>query len=135
MSAVSEKLCATRLRVGPEVTLVDAASSVALTGQLFSLESVEMSKLLERHRLDILRIAATHGARHIRVFGSFARGEEGPDSDLDVLVDLEPGRDLLDIVAVKQDLEALLGCKVDVVTERAVSPYIRESVLKEAATL
>jgi len=69
------------------------------------------------------------------VFGSFARGEECPDSDLDVLVDLEPGRDLLDIVAIKQDLEALLGRKVDVVTERAVSPYIRAAVLKEAAAL
>ena len=54
---------------------------------------------------------------------------------MDVLVDLEPGRDLLDIVAIKQDLEALLGRRVDVVTERAVSPYIRESVLREAAAL
>lgn len=69
------------------------------------------------------------------MFGSFARGEECPDSDLDLLVDLEPGRDLLDIVAIKQDLEALLGRKVDVVTERAVSPYIRAAVLKEAAAL
>ena len=69
------------------------------------------------------------------MFGSFARGEARPDSDLDVLVDLEPGRDLLDIVAIKQDLEALLGCRVDVVTERSVSPYIRESVLRDAATL
>ena len=94
-----------------------------------------MSKLLERHRLEILRIAATHGARRVRVFGSSSRGEEGPDSDMDVLVDLEPGRDPLDIVAIKQDLEGLLGCKVDVVTERAVSPYIRETVLREAATL
>jgi predicted nucleotidyltransferase len=94
-----------------------------------------MSTLLERHRLDILRIVRSHGARRIRVFGSFARGEEREDSDLDVLVDLEPGRDLLDIVAIKQDLEALLGRRVDVVTERAVSPYIRESVLREAAAL
>jgi len=69
------------------------------------------------------------------VFGSFARGEEHQDSDVDVLVDLEPGRDLLDIVAIKQDLEALLGRRVDVVTERAVSPYIRAAVLKEAAAL
>ena len=69
------------------------------------------------------------------MFGSFARGEEREDSDLDVLVDLEPGRDLLDIVAIKQDLEALLDRRVDVVTERAVSPYIRESVLREAAAL
>jgi hypothetical protein len=94
-----------------------------------------MSTLLERHRLDILRIARSHGARRIRVFGSFARGEEREDSDLDVLVDLEPGRDLLDIVAIKQDLEALLDRRVDVVTELAVSPYIRESVLREAAAL
>ena len=94
-----------------------------------------MSTLLERHRLDILRIAQSHGARRIRVFGSFARGEERADSDLDVLVELDPGRDLLDIVAIKQDLEALLGRSVDVVTERAVSPYIRESVLREAAAL
>ena len=91
--------------------------------------------MLERHRLDILRIAQSHGARRIRVFGSFARGEERADSDLDVLVELDPGRDLLDIVAIKQDLEALLGRSVDVVTERAVSPYIRESVLREAAAL
>jgi predicted nucleotidyltransferase len=94
-----------------------------------------MSKLLERYRLDILRIARSHGARRIRVFGSFARGEERQDSDVDVLVDLEPGRDLLDIVAIKQDLEALLGRKVDVVTEPAVSPYVRAAVLKEAAAL
>ena len=94
-----------------------------------------MSTLLKRHRLNILRIARSHGARRIRVFGSFARGEERQDSDLDVLVDLEPGRDLLDIVAIKQDLEALLDRRVDVVTERAVSPYIRESVLREATAL
>ena len=62
------------------------------------MQSSLMSELLKRHRLEILRIARSHGARRIRVFGSFARGEEGPDSDLDVLVELEPGRDLLDIV-------------------------------------
>ncbi len=94
-----------------------------------------MSKLLEQYRADILRIARSHGARRIRVFGSFARGEEHQDSDLDVLVDLEPGRDLLDIVAIKQDLEALLGRRVDVVTESAVSPYVRDAVLAEAAAL
>jgi predicted nucleotidyltransferase len=94
-----------------------------------------VSELLEQHRHDILRIARSHGARRVRIFGSFARGEERADSDVDVLVDLEPGRDLLDIVAIKQDLEALLGRGVDVVTERAVSPYIRAAVLKEAAAL
>jgi len=94
-----------------------------------------MSELVKRHRLDILRIARSHGARRIRVFGSFARGEERQSSDVDVLVDLEPGRDLLDIVAIKQDLEALLGRRVDVVTESAVSPYMRDAVLKEATAL
>ena len=71
----------------------------------------------------------------MRIFGSMARGEAGPDSDVDILVNLNPGRSLLDIVAIKQDLEDLLGRKVDVVTEAAISPYIREQVLKEAIDL
>ena len=67
--------------------------------------------------------------------GSLARGEAGPDSDVDILVNLNPGQSLLDIVAIKQDLEDLLGRKVDVVTEAAISPYIREQVLREAIDL
>jgi hypothetical protein len=94
-----------------------------------------MSALIEQHRQEILRIARSHGARRVRVFGSVVRGEDRADSDVDVLVDLEPGRDLLDIVAIKQDLEALLGRRVDVVTERALSPYLRNEVLREAAAL
>ena len=74
-------------------------------------------------------------SRPVGIFGSVAKGKECPESDLDILVDLEPGRTLLDLVAVKQDLEDLLGCKVDVVTEAAVSPYIRENVLREAVSL
>jgi hypothetical protein len=69
------------------------------------------------------------------VFGSFARGEDNPASDLDLLIDLEPGRSLLDIVAIKQDLEDLLGISVDVVTERSISPYIRDAVLREAVAI
>jgi uncharacterized protein len=83
-------------------------------------------------RQDSLRLAAQHGARNVRVFGSLARGEAQPDSDVDILVMLEPERSLLDLVALKQDLEDLLGCKVDVVTEAAVSPYIRPQVLRDA---
>lgn len=94
-----------------------------------------MSTLIEQHRHEILRIARSHGARRVRVFGSVARGDDRDDSDVDVLIDLEPGRDLLDIVAIKQDLEALLGRRVDVVTERALSPYLRNEVLREAAVL
>jgi uncharacterized protein len=69
------------------------------------------------------------------VFGSFARGDDNSASDLDLLIDLEPGRSLLDIVAIKQDLEDLLGIPVDVVTERSISPYIRDAVLREAVAI
>ena len=96
---------------------------------------METDAILQDRRMDILRIATSHGARTVRIFGSMARGEAGPDSDVDILVNLNPGRSLLDIVAIKQDLEDLLGRKVDVVTEAAISPYIREQVLKEAIDL
>jgi predicted nucleotidyltransferase len=84
---------------------------------------------------EVLQIAASYGARNVRIFGSLARGEAGPDSDIDILVNLDSGRSLLDIIALKQDLEDLLGCEVDVVTEEAISPYIREQVLKETVSL
>lgn len=96
---------------------------------------MKISKALSNHRNEILRITAAHGANDLRVFGSVSRGEATDQSDVDILVKLEPGRTLLDIVAIKQDLEDLLGCKVDVVTEDAVSPYIREQILKEAIRL
>jgi predicted nucleotidyltransferase len=83
----------------------------------------------------ILRIAAQHGAGNVRVFGSVARGEAGPTSDVDLLITLEPGRSLLDLIAIKQDLEDLLGRPVDVMTEAALSPYIRDDVLKAAVDL
>ena len=95
--------------------------------------TIEAALLEKRER--ILSIAASHGALNVRVFGSRARGEARPDSDLDVLVTLIPGHSLLDLVAIKQDLEDLLGCAVDVVTEAAISPYIRDQVLKEAVPL
>jgi len=78
--------------------------------------------LVKSKREEILAIAACHGARNVRVFGSVARGRARPDSDLDLLVQLDAGRSLLDLIAIKQDLEDLLGYKVDVVTEAAVSP-------------
>ena len=96
---------------------------------------MEIDKILQGKRDEILQIAASHGARQVRVFGSLARGEAGPDSDIDILVKLDPGRSLLDLVAIKQDLEDLLGCEVDVVTEAAISPYIRAEVLGEAVSL
>ena len=71
----------------------------------------------------------------MRVFGSVARGEADEKSDIDLLVDMEPGRILLDLIGLLMDLEALLGCKVDVVTVKALRECIRERVLKEAVAL
>lgn len=73
--------------------------------------------------------------RNVRVFGSVARGEARPDSDIDFLVDLEIGRSLLDLGGLLMDLQDLLHCKVDVVTEKGLRNRIRTRVLKEAVLL
>ena len=92
-------------------------------------------ELLESRRNEILDLAATYGAKNIRVFGSVARGEGGPGSDVDLLVDMEKGRNLLDLVGFWQDLEELLGCRVDVITDGGISPYLRERIYAEALPL
>lgn len=96
-----------------------------------------MSRLEKiRGRRDaILRIASKHGARNVRVFGSVARGEAGADSDVDLLVDFESGRSLLDLAGFELDLEELFECPVDVVVEGGISPYIEERILREAVPL
>ncbi|MFN8634485.1 MAG: nucleotidyltransferase family protein [Chloroflexota bacterium] len=94
-----------------------------------------MDSLVLRHQQEIRRVAARHGARSIRVFGSTARGDARDDSDVDLLVELEPGRSLLDLIAIKQDLEDVLARPVDVVTEAVLSPYLRDRVLSEAIPL
>ena len=91
--------------------------------------------ILQNYRTEILELALQHGAKNVRVFGSLARGEGSEDSDLDLLVTLEKGRSLLDLVGLKQDLEDLMHRPVDVVTERALSPYMREHILSEAVPL
>ena len=96
---------------------------------------MEISEILNQKRGLILRLAGEHGARNVRVFGSAARGEAGPDSDIDFLVTMDSGRSLLDHVALVQDLEDLLDCKVHVVTEKALHWYIRDRVLTEARPL
>jgi uncharacterized protein len=93
------------------------------------------NKILQNNRETILQVAAQHGARNVQVFGSIVRGEAQFDSDLALLVKLDPGRSLIDLIAIKQDLEDLLGREVDVITEAAISPYIKEQVLKEAVSL
>jgi predicted nucleotidyltransferase len=91
--------------------------------------------LLREKREEILRIAARHGARNVRVFGSMARGEADQASDIDFLVEMEPGRSLLDLGGLQVDLESLLGCRVDVVTVRGLKPRIRDRVLREAVAV
>lgn len=94
-----------------------------------------MDRSVRNHRGDILRLAGKHGIRNVRIFGSAARGDDTIDSDLDVLVELEEGRSLVDHVAFRQDLEDLLEQEVDVVTEASLHPRIRERVLREAVPL
>jgi len=97
--------------------------------------TMKANELLKDRREDILRVAAQHGAQKVRVFGSAARGDDGPDSDLDFLVEFEEGRSLLDVTALWQDLEELLGRKVDIVEPEGLHWYIRDRVLREALPL
>jgi len=97
--------------------------------------SVGIAEVLEREREQILRIAAHHGASNVRVFGSVARGEARPASDLDLLVDMEPDHSAFFPGGLIADLEVLLGRRIHVVTEDALHPCIRESVLAEAVKL
>lgn len=92
-------------------------------------------KLLRAKRTEILRIAERHGARNVRVFGSVARGEDRADSDVDVLVDMDDDRSLMDLAGFLVDLERLVGRRVDVATVPALGPRIRERVLREAISL
>ena len=91
--------------------------------------------LLKEKREEILRIAAKHGARNVRVFGSVARGEADEVSDVDFLVEMEPGKSLFDLGGLQMELEACLGCHVDVVTERGLKPRIRGRVFREAVAV
>ena len=91
--------------------------------------------VIQEKRTRILVVAGRHGATNLRVFGSVVRGEAGPESDLDLLVEMEPGRSLLDHIALIQDLEEVLGCRVDVVTEAGLRERIRPRVLREARPL
>jgi len=96
---------------------------------------MRVQDLLKEKREEILRIAAAHGARNVRVFGSVVRGEADETSDVDLLVTLEPGTTLLDHAALILELEELLGRKVDVVSERGLYWLLRRRILKEARPL
>lgn len=89
-------------------------------------------QLVKRKREEILRVSARHGARNVRIFGSVARGEADEASDIDFLVEMEPGRSLLDLGGLQVELESLLGRPVDVVTVRGLKARVRSTVLREA---
>jgi len=90
---------------------------------------------LRAQRDVILALAERHGVRNVRIFGSVVRGDDRPDSDVDVLVDVGPGRSLLDIIGFEQDLSDLLRRRVEVLTDRGLSPRLQHRILQEAAPL
>jgi predicted nucleotidyltransferase/DNA-binding XRE family transcriptional regulator len=97
--------------------------------------SGELGRRVRRHRDDIVRIAAAHGASNVRIFGSVARGEERPGSDLDVLIDLEPSSGLFTLMRLERDLEALLGVDVDVIPADSIKPGARADAERDLVAL
>ena len=96
---------------------------------------IDLHDLVIRKRQEILTIAKRRGAKNIRLFGSVSRHEARPDSDIDILIDLEPERSLLDVGGLAMDLQQLLNHNVDVITEAGLRPRIRADVLKDARPL
>ena len=94
-----------------------------------------IDRLLAEKREEILRLAASRGARNVRVFGSVVRGEATEESDIDLLVEVESGRSLLDVVGLWLDLQELLDRKVDLLTDAGVNRHLRERIMSEARPL
>lgn len=92
-------------------------------------------QVVQQKKKEILAVARAHGLVNVRIFGSVARGEDTAQSDIDLLVDLEKGRTLLDLGGALMKLQELLGRKVDIVTERGLHWYLREKILREARPL
>ncbi|MBN8638780.1 MAG: nucleotidyltransferase family protein [Anaerolineae bacterium] len=92
-------------------------------------------KILKQKRRAVLDLTAQYGATNVRIFGSVARGEATEASDIDLLVEFDPDTSLIDHVGLIQDLEDLLGCKVDVVSERGLKDAIRARILRDAVAL
>jgi uncharacterized protein len=99
------------------------------------MRSMTLEELRIHYRTRILDLAATRGARNVRVFGSLARGDGGPGSDVDLLVDFEAGRSLFDLASLSMDLEKTLGCKVDVVSSRGLRHRLKDEVMRDAIAL
>jgi uncharacterized protein len=122
--------CGQRLQLGAVRTTGPFPASTSVRGQLGP-----RARELRRHRRRLLGAARERGVRRVRVFGSLARGEETPGSDIDLLVDLEPGRTQLDLAAFRRDAQGILGLTVDVATPDMLKERIRAEVETEAALL
>jgi predicted nucleotidyltransferase len=96
---------------------------------------VTLEELRSTYRDQVIAAAARRGARNVRVFGSVARGDQRQDSDVDLVVDFEPRRSLLDLTGLWLDLETVLGCKVDVISAHGLKPRMESVVTREAIAL
>ena len=96
---------------------------------------MQLAQRIFEHRDEILALAHKHGAENVRIFGSVSRGSDNTTSDLDLLVSLGPNRTPFFPGGLKADLENLLSCEVDIVTENALHKLIRDQILKEAKPL
>lgn len=94
-----------------------------------------MDDFIEKFRRQMIQIARDHGAKSVQLFGSFAIGNATDQSDIDLLVEMESSRSLLDIIAIKNGIEEITDRKVDVVTRKALSPYIADQIIRSAKKL
>lgn len=94
-----------------------------------------LEELRKMRRDDILRLASSYAVRNVRVFGSCARGDSSPSSDIDFLVDLEPGRTLMDLGGLLMELQELLQTRVDVATLGMLRPKVKEAAVRDAVPL
>ncbi len=94
-----------------------------------------MDDFIEKFRRQMVQIARDHGAKSVQLFGSFAIGNATDQSDIDLLVEMESNRSLLDIIAIKNGIEEITDRKVDVVTRKALSPYIADQIIRSAQKL
>ena len=125
------RACGQELRLDA-APLSDGAPVVATSARAFSGQA---GRRLRSVRGALLEAAAIHGVRRVRVFGSHAREQAKDESDLDLLVDLAPGRSLVDLAAFRLDAEQILGVRVDAATEDLLKPHVRDSALRDAVLL
>jgi predicted nucleotidyltransferase/DNA-binding XRE family transcriptional regulator len=122
--------CGSRLQISAARADTASAPATSLRGRLGP-----QAQALRRHRRRVLEAARARGVRRVRVFGSIARGEATSTSDIDLLVDLDPGRTLLDLAAFRREAEEIIGTSVDVATPDMLKERIRADVLTEAVLL